>query len=719
MDALSASLCRRPGEVRPLIATGLASLTLGLACIPGTSWAADDCNAFLSNGADGRAAGPVTAEILATLRDIGPSYPDRRRELFTISPDKRYAAFQIHRADPARNAYCVGLMMVGLSPGSEARLLDVGGELILDTTANYGWAEFPLGAPATVTPRWAPNGKWIAYLKRVNGTNQVWRVDVQGGDAVQLTHAPVDVDDFRVTPDGRSIVYAARPALAEKRAAIEHESLSGWRYDERAFPLRGARPQTPAADRQYVVVDLERGVSQSASESQAALVAPLAGVVATKIAYTPGPGGSEAWAEAEKLAAFPPNYRLVIRRGKQSLTCQFSACQLDMSASLWWSEDGKVLRFSRREGWAKSLTAIYEWLPGHRAPRRVLLTSDELFGCKPVAADLVCLRERSREPRHFVRYSFDRKEELKLYDPNPDFAFYDLGRIERLNWRNKMDVPFYGDLVYPLDYEVGRRSPLIVVQYRTRGFLRGGIGDEFPIQSFAARGYFVLVADNLNHLGVIGPQKSAEAWTTSFNENFNGRRNILSAVETAVRSLIGKGLVDPARIGITGLSDGSTTVQFAAINSSLFSAASVGDCCWEPSQDVTLGPAITQGYHEGGWPRFVDKRPDFWSNISWAEQPRRVRMPVLIQAADNEYLSALASVTALKQVGVPVDLYVFPHENHVKSEPAHRVAVYRRNLAWFDFWLKDIVPEDVTSREEATRWLAMRTAWRHASQAGE
>ncbi|MDF0544992.1 Atxe2 family lasso peptide isopeptidase [Sphingobium sp. H39-3-25] len=702
--------------MRPLIAMGLASFTLGFACMPSTSWAAGDCNGFLSNGADGQATGPVTAEILATLRDIGPSYPDRRRELFTISPDKRYAAFQIHRADPARNAYCVGLMMVGLSPGSETRLLDVGGELILDATANYGWAEFPLGAPATVTPRWAPNGKWIAYLKRVNGTTQVWRVDVQGGYAVQVTHAPVDVDDFRITPDGRSIIYAARPALAEKRAAIERESLSGWHYDDRAFPARGARPQTPASDRQYMTVELDRGASHLASPSEAALVAPIAGVLASRIAYSSHPDGSEAWAERERLPVFPPNYRLVINRGKQALTCQFSACQLDMSASLWWSDDGKVLRFSRREGWAQSLTAIYEWRPGRGAPRPVLLTSDELFGCQPVAADLVCLRERSREPRHFVRYGFGKKKEVRLYDPNPEFSSRHLGRVERLNWRNEMNVPFYGDIVYPLDYEAGRRFPLIVVQYRTRGFLRGGIGDEFPIQSFAGRGYFVLVVDNLNHLGVIAPQKSAEAWTTSFNKNFNGRRNILSAVEAAVGSLIDKGLVDSARIGITGLSDGSTTVQFAAINSTLFSAASVGDCCWEPGQDVTLGPTISQGYHERGWPRLVDHRPDFWSSISWAEQPARVRMPVLIQAADNEYLSALASVTALKQVGTPVDLFIFPNENHVKSEPAHRLALYRRNIAWFDFWLKDIVPEDRMFMDEATRWQRMREAWRNAPQ---
>src|SRR3546814_7717574 len=48
------------------------------------------------------------------------------------------------------------------------------------------------------------------------------------------------------------------------------------------------------------------------------------------------------------------------------------------------------------------------------------------------------------------------------------------------------------DLVYPVNYDRRKKYPLIVVQYISRGFLRGGVGDEFPIQVFANRGYAVL-----------------------------------------------------------------------------------------------------------------------------------------------------------------------------------------------------------------------------------
>src|SRR3546814_4960328 len=82
---------------------------------------------------------------------------------------------------------------------------------------------------------------------------------------------------------------------------------------------------------------------------------------------------------------------------------------------------------------------------------------------------------------------------------NPEFSNLSLGRVERLNWLNAENVPFYGDLVYPVGYEPGRRYPMVIVQYRTKGFLRGGIGDEVrseehtsELQSLMRSSYAVL-----------------------------------------------------------------------------------------------------------------------------------------------------------------------------------------------------------------------------------
>src|SRR3546814_11174825 len=82
---------------------------------------------------------------------------------------------------------------------------------------------------------------------------------------------------------------------------------------------------------------------------------------------------------------------------------------------------------------------------------------------------------------------------------------------------------------------------------------------------------------------------------------------------------------------------------------------------------------IAQAYHESGWPRLADNDVGFWSKIAFTPQPQRVRFPMLFQAADNEFLGMVGSHTALRQIGTPSDLYIFPNEDHIKSQQAHRL----------------------------------------------
>src|SRR3546814_10333253 len=53
-------------------------------------------------------------------------------------------------------------------------------------------------------------------------------------------------------------------------------------------------------------------------------------------------------------------------------------------------------------------------------------------------------------------------------------------------------------------------------------------------------------------------------------------------------------------------------------------------------------------------------------------------------------------------------MYVFPGELHNKWQPAHRLAVYTRNIDWFDFWLRGYVDPDPSKSEQYERWRALR-----------
>jgi hypothetical protein len=248
---------------------------------------------------------------------------------------------------------------------------------------------------------------------------------------------------------------------------------------------------------------------------------------------------------------------------------------------------------------------------------------------------------------------------------------------------------------------------LIVIQYESRGFLRGGTGDEFPIQAFANNGFAVLSLQRPAPVGAISQPKDYIEIDRINLQEFADRRNVLSVIELGVTRLIERGIVDPKAIGITGLSDGSSTVQFAALNSGLFSAAIISGCCWERGQTALLGPAVASRYARIGWPGVSDPGTSFWSRMSLAQNARHVAFPMLFSMADEEFRMALESFTALREVGKPADLYVFPGEHHIKWQPAHRLAAYQRAIDWFRYWLRGEVPAAGRRRDEVIRWQAM------------
>src|SRR3546814_17314879 len=95
---------------------------------------------------------------------------------------------------------------------------------------------------------------------------------------------------------------------------------------------------------------------------------------------------------------------------------------------------------------------------------------------------------------------------------------------------------------------------MVVVQYRTRGFLRGGTGDEVPIQTLADQGFLVLSVDNLTYEDIVGRQKTSEERTAAFNRNFAGRKHFLHALDTAIEILADRNISERDRTGVTGCS---------------------------------------------------------------------------------------------------------------------------------------------------------------------
>jgi dipeptidyl aminopeptidase/acylaminoacyl peptidase len=62
-------------------------------------------------------------------------------------------------------------------------------------------------------PAWSADGKHIYFLSSRDGSSQVWRIALNGGEAIQVTKLPVDVGTFRVTADGDTLVVSLQTYL--------------------------------------------------------------------------------------------------------------------------------------------------------------------------------------------------------------------------------------------------------------------------------------------------------------------------------------------------------------------------------------------------------------------------------------------------------------------------------------------------------------------------
>lgn len=323
--------------------------------------------------------------------------------------------------------------------------------------------------------------------------------------------------------------------------------------------------------------------------------------------------------------------------------------------------------------------------------------------------NLLCTRENAITPRRVAFVDTKSGKISDLFDPNPEFAGIRLGKVERLRWRNNLGLEAWGDLSLPPGYRKGTRFPMVVVQYHSQGFLRGGTGDEYPVHAMAAAGFAVLSLERPAPVTSLHPEvKTMEDALKVLSKDWAERRSIQSSIETGVKVAIDWGVADPKRLGITGLSDGASSARFALINSDLFKVAAISTCCVDERALTYNGLAVERTFEAMGYPPPAREDPAFWKPYSFALNAHILDKPLLMQLADDEYLGALNTFAVLKSAGRPIEMFVYPGEHHNKWQPAHRGAVYTRNLDWFAFWLQDREDPDPAKRGQYERWKALR-----------
>lgn len=667
-----------------------------------------------SHGTENAKSARFTLDDQVRLVDIGRRDPRGASAEFAVSPDGSRVAVSLRSADPDTNRYCLRLVVVAMDGSGLKLQIDQGGEFIRSDFKLRDFSYVKAGYDRPNPPRWSPDGTRIAFLKRVDGSTQAWVAAADGKTpARQVSFLPDDVDSVAWTPAGNGLMVGTRPSIRLEAEAIAREAPDGFLFDERFSPNLARRP-IPTGDIaiEYQVVSLADGRLRPATPEETARIGlelPASAPADARI-YAEGPGGYAARVEPKNSEQLLSTTRLVIAKPDGGrMACDAKECE--GMRSLWWSADGQSLLGMQWTGWATSQTALLRWDLTEARPRRILLTDDMLIGCMPAGGEILCAREGADRPRRLVAIDARSGADRVVFDPNPQLLGKTFGHVQRLRFTDPNGLEGLADLVLPPDHRPGEKHPLVVVQYRSDGFLRGGTGDEVPIHVLANRGFAVLSFARPYPRQPAAAAKTDDELVRSSRVNWLSRRVVQASLEAAVDLAIQSGAVDPDRMGISGFSDGSSTVQWALINSSLFKVATMGSCCEDLfSFAYAAGPRFGQLIRTPGYRFFETGSEKDWKPMSLILNVDKIHTPILVQAADSEYQSGLDVVTTYALRGRPMELFVLNDETHVKWQPAHRQAIYRRSVDWFEFWLMHRMDCDPGKEEQYRRWKAMAGA---------
>jgi dipeptidyl aminopeptidase/acylaminoacyl peptidase len=558
---------------------------------------------------------------------------------------------------------------------------------------------------------WSPDGSRIAFFSNAGGQEQIYVVPTAGGTARQVTNAKGALTDLRWSPDGKQIGYLnieEPPRQAGPTAAVPPETgLIGTKvFEQRLASVNVADGEahflTPADLYVYEY-------AWSPDNSTVAMIAAHG-------------SGDNNWYIAQL-------YTLDVASGQMKSILKASM----QIAEPCWSPDGKLIAFigglmsdegviggdvfaiSAQGGSPRNLTPDIHsspcwlaWLPSGQILFTELVDGGSGIGSVDPADGKTTVLWRGGESvsaaawnsisvardgktSALVRQSFDQPPEIwagligdwRQVTHANDSVHSPAGKAVSIHWKSD-EFTVQGWLLYPVDIQENRKHPMVVLVH---GGPASQVTATFPASRFfsavemSRAGYFVFLP---NPRGSYGQgEKFTRANVKDFG--YGDLRDILTGVDEIVKTLP----VDRNRLGIMGWSYGGYMTMFAVTQTNRFRAAVAG-----------AGIANWQSYYgENGidqWmiPYFgasVYDDPAVYAKSSPITFIKRVKTPTLILVGEYDVECPVPQSYefwhALKTLGVPTELVVYPKEGHGIARPDHQRDIMRRTMEWFKKYL--------------------------------
>ena len=618
-----------------------------------------------------------------------------------ISPNGKNILFQVRSADWEANRYDTEIW---ISKNGNAPIQ-------LTNNADSG----------SYSPKWSPDGKWIAFLSNNGEGNQIQIIPLKGGEPLQVTNIKGGINSFEWAPDSEKFAITMEQRetesdIARKKRYGEFEVVDknyklSWLYSIDFDPNKnkgdGTKWTKPTAliDKVNFSIDSFKWSPDGTKIVFDKQPNPLAdtflksdiGILNVKrkewqtLVENTGFDFLFDWSPDSKSIVYVSSLTSVddtyyknshfLRvdidgENQKELGVNFD----EELSNLTWTSNGIYATAHQ-----KTLSKLFLINPINGDVKTISNNPERVyeFSIAKSNSKIAFLGEIDSSLKEVYVACLDKFKPEKITNYTNQISQWTVGSSEVISWKSTDGITIEGVLHKPDDYDSAKKYPLLVVVHGGPAMIDSPtpLPALYPITQWLNKGALVL---RPNYRGSGGYGEKFRSLNVG-NMGFDVSNDILSGIDY----LDNLGVIDTSKMGCMGWSMGGYISAFLATTSNIFKAISVGAGIsdWFTFYTNTDVQSFTRQYLKG--------TP--WSNESVYKKAspityiNKATTPTLIQHGefDNRVPIANAYILnqGLKDLGVDSKFVIYKGFGHTVYKPKERLAVVNHNWEWFNKYI--------------------------------
>ena len=586
------------------------------------------------------------------------------------------------------------------------------------------------------SPKWSPDGKWIAFISRRGENSQIHAIRFEGGEAIQVSKSEGNIGSFQWSPNGKEIafLYTDKPKDEKKRK----DKYGSYAVEDKEFELTHLRlidfdPQ--GAMQWKLPLELNDSTLRAKANGEVLIKSndfTIEGFLwspdGSKIAFDHQPDplinsffNSDISVYDLKTKEYNvlienPSYDGIIAWSPDSKSLLYTS-SLDNRTSNYYANDqyfiislgNKKVREIAMDfdeninrlvwndkaiygtAWRKTKRHLLSINPKNGKTTLLSTTPERIydFSMDKSGASISLTGANDNDLTEIYLADITLKSLKKITNNSEQIKDWNTAQSEVVRWKSKDGAEIEGVLHKPQNYDPAKKYPLMVVIHGgPTGISTPGPTPAYvyPIIQWLNKGALVLRPNyrgsagygedfrklNVNNLGV------GDAWD----------------VESGVDHLVAEGVVDESKVASMGWSQGGYISAFLTTNSTKFKAISVGAGIsnWMTYYvNTDIHPFTRQYLQSTPWSdKAVYEKTSPMTNINKAQTP------TLIQHGEFDKrvppANAFELYQGLQDVGVETELVIYNGFGHGITKPKERLAAMWHNWQWFGkyIWNEEI-----------------------------